>query len=342
MTVGLTLFGAPTIAFGGKSVALGFERRTQLLVYLALKRGWVARAELAALLWPDQDSKLANTNLRKALFRLQALPGAERIEVQPAALRFEARTDVHDFEAALREQRSADALTLHRGDLLAGFDDGRNEAWSGWLNFERDRLSAAWRAAAHAHLAGDVETAQAVDLALRLLDADPFDEAALRIAMKTLAQAGQVGRARQHYLEFVARLADELGLEPGAELKVAARSARRQLGRRRQAQHAAVVRTDDTLIGRTVELRRVLSALAQVDCRLLTVTGPGGVGKTRLAHRIVAECATSFADGAIFVPLDELTTPGELGGRLARELDVPLKGRTEPLEQVVDALRTRT
>jgi predicted ATPase/Tfp pilus assembly protein PilF len=41
------------------------------------------------------------------------------------------------------------------------------------------------------------------------------------------------------------------------------------------------------------------------------------------------------------VPLDELTTPGELGGRLARELDVPLKGRTEPLEQVVDALRTR-
>ena len=141
MTVGLTLFGAPTIAFGGKSVALGFERRTQLLVYLALKRGWVARAELAALLWPDQDSKLANTNLRKALFRLQALPGAERIEVQPAALRFEARTDVHDFEAALREQRSADALALHRGDLLAGFDDDRNEAWSGWLNFERDRLS---------------------------------------------------------------------------------------------------------------------------------------------------------------------------------------------------------
>ena len=50
-----------------------------------------------------------------------------------------------DFEAALREARVDDALALRRGELLAGFDDDANEAWSGWLRLERDRLRAAWR-----------------------------------------------------------------------------------------------------------------------------------------------------------------------------------------------------
>jgi len=95
----------------------------------------VGRAEIAALLWPDQDSKLAYTKLRKALHRLQSLPGAEQIEVQGSALRFEARTDVHSFEEALREQRVADALALRRGDLLVEFDDDANEAWpAGWAS----------------------------------------------------------------------------------------------------------------------------------------------------------------------------------------------------------------
>ena len=136
------------IVYGGKSVALGFERRTQLLVYLAMKRTWVGRGELAALLWPDQDSKLAYTNLRKALFRLQRFPWADQIEGQGSALRFEATTDVQAFDNALREHRTKDALPLYQGALLTGFDDDSNEAWSGWLSFERDRLQSAWRSAA--------------------------------------------------------------------------------------------------------------------------------------------------------------------------------------------------
>ena len=69
--------------------------------------------------------------------------------------------------------------------------------------------------------------------------------------------------------------------------------------------------------------------------------GPGGVGKTRLAHRAVDELAHSFADGAAFVPLDDLSTSDELGGRIAHELDIALKGHEEPMEQVIAALRER-
>jgi len=340
MTVLLSLFGAPTIERGGTTRALEFERRTQLLVYLALKRTWVGRAEIAALLWPDQDSKLAYTNLRKALHRLQSLPGAERVEVQGSALRFEVRTDVHTFEEALREQRVADALALRRGDLLVGFDDEANEAWSSWVGFERDRLRAAWRSAAQQYLSGSLEPAEAADLAARLLDDDPLDEAALRLYMESLINAGQGARARQAYREFVARLREELGLDPGASLK----AFHDDIGRAATAVIVAPPTSstlDDGFVGRTVEMRRIAALLAESDCRLLCLTGPGGVGKTRLARHALDELAPGYDDGTAFIPLDDVSSPNEIGGRIAQELDIRLKGRDEPMEQVVSALRER-
>ena len=219
MTVRLLLFSSPTVEFGGGSAALPFERRSQLLAFLALKRSWVGRAELATMLWPELSSKLAYANLRKILFRLQSLPWAPRIDAQGGVLRFEAETDVAAFESALRDNRVADALSLRRGELLVGFDDDPNEAWSSWLNFERDRLRVAWRGAALDRLAADVDPGEGIELSARLLDADPLDEAALRAHMSWLGRNGQGGRARQAYREFAGRLGEDLGLAPGAELK---------------------------------------------------------------------------------------------------------------------------
>jgi len=137
------LFGAPASARCGESTALPFERRSQLLVFLALKRAWVGRNELAVMLWPEQATKLAYSNLRKTLFRLRSVPWASGIQVQGHAVRFEADTDVYEFECALREGRVTAALAVGSGELLAGFDDDANEAWTGWLGFERDKGSAA-------------------------------------------------------------------------------------------------------------------------------------------------------------------------------------------------------
>src|SRR5438552_14780490 len=116
MTVRLRLFGRPAIDVDGRLSMLPFERRSQLLALLALRRSWVGRAELAMLLWPEQERKLAYTNLRKILFRSQSMPGADRIEPQGGALRFDVDTDVSDFEQALREDRIADELALRTCD----------------------------------------------------------------------------------------------------------------------------------------------------------------------------------------------------------------------------------
>jgi predicted ATPase/DNA-binding SARP family transcriptional activator len=340
MTLRLFLFGSPTVEYGGESVALPFERRNQLLAFLALKRSWVGRAELATMFWPDQQSKLAYANLRKILFRLQSLRWAGSIESQGAALRFEAETDVFAFESALREQRLAEALSIRRGELLAGFDDDQSEAWSSWLNFERDRLRVAWRDAALHRLTAEIDVTEGIDLSKRLLDADPLDEAALRAHMSWLARSGQSARARQAYHEFVGRLADDLGLAPGVELHALHDSLGMPISPA-SATPTASVKLDADFIGRTIELRRIASLLAQDDCRLLCLVGPGGVGKTRLAQRAMHEFAPGFSDGATFVPLEDIESANELGGRIARELDVRLAGRQEPLDQVIEFLRER-
>src|SRR5688500_5497118 len=340
MAARLQLFGSPTVVHGGDTVALPFERRTQLLVFLALRRAWVGRAELAAMLWPEQEAKLAYSNLRKTLFRLQSLPWAAGIEVQGGALRFLPDTDVAAFEAALREGRASEAIALKRGDLLAGFEGEGSEAWSAWLSFERERLGSAWRNAALAHLAAGGDPAQAVALSARLLEADSLDEAAMRAHMTALAATGQQAQARQAYRDFIRRLGEELGLEPAAELKALHDSLG---GAAAAATHAvpAPAEADASFVGRSLELRRIAQLLAERDCRLLCLIGPGGVGKTRLARRALELHAAQYPDGSAFVSLEDASDAQEAATQVARALDVPLAGRADPLTQVITRLKDR-
>ena len=342
MPARLHLFGSPTIAVDGEPMALPFERRSQLLVYLALKRGWVGRSELATIFWPEQTQKLAFANLRKTLFRLQSVAWGRPVELQGQTARLEVPTDVAEFEAALREGRIDDALARYTGDLLAGFDDAGSEAWTSWLGFERERLRAAWRGAALQRAAGEIDAGESAALTGRLLEADPLDEAALRLHLQALAQSGQGGRARQAYRTFAARLQEDLGLRPGAELQglhdtlVGAGAADAPRSPPLATDAAA---DDDGFVGRSIERRRIAEMLGQDDCRLISLVGPGGVGKTRLARRLMVELAPQFIDGAVFVALEDATTPAELGSRLAREVGADLAGRSDPFEQAIESLR---
>lgn len=338
------LFGAPMLAHGGQSTALAFERRTQLLALLALKRSWVGRAEVAALLWPDQDTRLAFTNLRKTLFRLPALPWGDCVQAQGGALRFEGSTDVAAFEAALAEGRPAEALALRRGELLAGFDDDANPAWSAWLGFERDRLRSAWRGAALGWLEHDAPAPAALALSAELLAADPYDEVALACHAGWLQRTGQAHAARQVHARFVQRLADELGLAPGAPLLAlgerlamgvplrpgATAAAAAAAPPAAQALTAAHGPDDAGFVGRNAELQRIVGLLAQDDCRLLAVLGPGGVGKTRLVRRVLRQLAAAYPCAA-FVPLEDVADSAGLGEALARALEPRLaQGQPAP------------
>lgn len=337
----LRLFGVPTLALAGQTWALPFERRSQLLVLLALRRGWVGRAEVAALLWPELEGKLAATNLRKTLFRLPMLPWGAAVQSQGGALRFDGDTDVAAFEAALAEQRLADALALREGELLQAFDDDANEAWTAWLAYERERQRAAWRGAALAWLGGDVPGPAAVALSARLLEADPLDETVLGVHVGWLARTGQAAAARQTCDRYAERLADELGLQPGAGLVQLRASLAGTSPIAVVPPPSPAPGGDEGFIGRGAELRRIAALLAQDDCRVLCLLGPGGIGKTRLARRALQELGAGFAQGAAFVSLEDVADAAGFGERLARELTGVTPGHGDALVEVIAALRGR-
>jgi predicted ATPase/DNA-binding SARP family transcriptional activator len=320
----LLLFGAPAASVGGRSVALPVERRSQLVVHLALRGDWVGRAELAALLWPDAVSKLALANLRKTLFRLPGQPWAPPLEMEGNALRLRVATDVADFDAAVRDARHRDAAAMAGAALLQGFDDDGNEAWSTWLRFERDRLRDQWRASALACLAEAPGSAEAIALATRLLEADPLDEAALHALLDGLARTGQGSRALTVYREHADRLQAELGIAPGAELQALVRQLQSPgAGAGTAAGPAAAPAPPDAdFVGRAAELRRVEALLFDEGCRLLCLLGPGGVGKTRLGREVLRRLGPRHAQGGLFVPVEDVADADELAGRLARELGV--------------------
>ncbi len=96
-----------------------------------------------------------------------------------------------------------------------------------------------------------------------------------------------------------------------------------------------------SFVGREREVEQVVALLRRGDIRLVTLTGPGGVGKTRLALRIADALAGAFLDGVALVSLAPITDPDRIVPTMARVLGVREVGDRSLAEQLTDALRDR-
>jgi DNA-binding SARP family transcriptional activator/tetratricopeptide (TPR) repeat protein len=330
-TTMLTLLGRPCVVHDGAAHELPAERRCQVLALLALRREWVARGELAALFWPGQRSELAATNLRKALHFARALPWAAALEAPPGALRFQMATDVQAVEAAHREGRIADALAHCRGTLLDGMDDTSNQAWTDWLVSERARHVRRvheLHCARLTQLEGQPEAC--IALARELLGADPLDEDAVVALLGAQRALGRLAEQREAYRSFELRLAEELGVEPSSRV-------RRQLREAPSAPSAGGAEAGGaggSFFGRAKELDELADRLARDDCRLLTVIGPGGVGKSTLLKHALRRIEPRFADAALWIALDDLQDIAQVPVRIAAELKLTLTAQQELLPPI--------
>ncbi|MCX6031359.1 MAG: BTAD domain-containing putative transcriptional regulator [Chloroflexi bacterium] len=360
----LRLFGMPRVARDDAEVTFARRKAVALLAYLAVTRQPHGRDALATLFWPDQDQTRARAGLRRVLVDLHQTLGQEwlltagdQVALADAA---ELRVDVLRFRSLLAQAAAHnhpqfricdgclaalnEAAALYRDHFLAGFTLHDTAEFDDWQAYESDGLARELAAALEKLATGLAARGQheaALVHGRRWLALDPLDETAQRAVMRLYAWAGDRAVALGQYQACVKTLAEELGVEPEPETV---------------ALHDALVRggsgAGDTagllppsaaphnlppdptpFVGREHELVQIAGLLAESACRLLTVVGPGGVGKTRLAIQAARGQVERFDHGVYLVELAAVNAAGLLAPAILRGLDVPQGGATRQAEQ---------
>ncbi|HEU5098754.1 MAG TPA: BTAD domain-containing putative transcriptional regulator [Roseiflexaceae bacterium] len=343
-------------------------RLQALLAYLLLQRAAPhARIHLAFQLWPDTTEAQAQANLRTLLHRLrQALPDANRfLHIDAQTVQWRGDTpftlDVADFERALAQAAAAEqagdqgaartalceAVEQYGGELLpALYDD--------WVLVERERLRQAFLAGLE-KLILLLEQQQnypaAIGYAQRLLRHDPLHEATYQHLMRLYALSGDRASAVRVYRTCATVLARELGVEPSPATHEAYERLRHMEAQPappagRPSSHAEgdglhnlpIALT--SFIGRTREIAEITRLLTRT--RLLTLTGAGGCGKTRLALAAANELVANYPDGVWLVDLAPLADPALVPQVVAAILGVREESQRSLTATLVDALRPRT
>jgi predicted ATPase/DNA-binding SARP family transcriptional activator len=367
----LYVFGPPRLERGGQPIDLNLRKALALCVYLAVSRQPHSRDALATLFWPDNDQREARTSLRRTLHRLtQAigddilLASADTVMLDPSA---DLWVDAAAFERLAAGDDPAAAAALYRDDFLAGFTLPDSPAFDEWQFFECERLRQLFTrlltelvTAAQSH--GDWPAA--ASYARHWVALDPLHEPAQRALIAAYAQAGHTAAALRQYQELARMLQAELDAEPEEETAALAEAVRsRRIAPPAAPEQApgapptstaaeAPPRADTRapppaplaqtpLVGRERELAEILQLLTADDTgHLLTIIGPGGTGKTRLAQAVAEQAQAHFAHGACVVSLAEAAGPRALAGPIAGAIGLPLAS-TDMEADLLAALRTR-
>jgi predicted ATPase/DNA-binding SARP family transcriptional activator len=293
-----------------------------LLAELALARGAVvATAILEESLWDDPGSVSRNA-LQATASRLRARLGQGRLEGTRVGYRLvgDLRVDLIEAEGlladALRcldsgvldEARSIAerALALFVGPTLAGVDAPMAEATRRRADELRSRAAAA-RAAALVRLGKGDEAAAGLRAEL---DRAPLDDRLVAGLLDALVAAGRATQAVQDYDRHRRLLADELGVDPSALVQESfARALAAGPAPEPGVRRAALPVPENPLLGRDAALADLCALIDDPDVRAVTVVGPGGMGKTRLALEVARAFAHRLPGGAWWVPLAPLTDP---------------------------------
>jgi predicted ATPase/DNA-binding SARP family transcriptional activator len=302
----LKFFGTFELYVDGHPVKFKRRKSELLVAYLALHLGPQMREKLASLFWGDTSDEDARRALRVTLTDARqtlgedALPGdRDSLSLRPDIYE---QVDVNQFQALLQPDPGSAptsnllaALELYRGDLLAGYYDD-------WLIPLRDACRAAvfssLRALAErARAAGHYE--QTARYARHMLEMEPLNESGLQHLLFALSASGEKEKALEALKLFEA--------QGGSELSPETLTLIRQI----RAQGSGPARLSNlprpmtSFIGREDELNAIQTLLARH--RLITLLGPGGSGKTRLAIQTGDEVAHDYPGGVWWVDFSALT-----------------------------------
>ena len=250
-------------------------------------------------------------------------------------------------------KRMETMVALYQGEFLEQLTAADSRLFEEWVLLRREWLHRQAMEAlvclAHWHeRRGELD--QARTYAHRQVEMEPWREEAHRQLMQLLAREGQRSAALAQYQACHTALAEELGIEPTQETtrlyeKIKASTSHRPLPLNRQTslrpRKGALPPSPTPFVGRETELAELAELLANPDCRLITLIGTGGVGKTRLALQAAANQIGSFAHGVAFVPLTSVCSVDLLISTIADALDFSFGQQQEPEQQLLNYLREK-
>jgi len=329
----LYLLGPPQLFLDNEPIPVERRKAVALLAYLAIERGQHGRESLSALLWPDYDQPKAFTNLRHTLWEIQQSIGEgwlittrEKIGLNKD---IDVWLDVGQFESLLTQSRAendtslripllVESTKLYRNHFMTGFSLKDAPNFNEWAFVEsedlRGQLAGALTSLSEDYCAlGQAE--KAIPYARRLITLDPLNESAHRRVMNVYLQAGQLSAALKQYQLCEEILRKELNIDPQPETRALYKKIRK-----RELNPVQVVKPSEpvsprynlplqlsSFIGREKEQKEIADLIA--THRLVTLTGAGGIGKSRLSIQVASALLHDFPDGIWLVEFAPLSDP---------------------------------
>ncbi len=347
-----------------------YRKSKAIAAYLAVTGGTTTRLQLANLLWSDLDERRGLSNVRVVVGDLRRHLGntiatgggsvwleTDRIAMVDCWALAESWTvpsgPGHTLPHATVEAMAA-AVDSYGGPFLDGFVVDGAEVFDEWVGtqretFHRRALTTLQVLADHFLEQGD--TSRVIDTCSRMVSLEPWHEQARRTLMDALSLAGHPDVALAEYRKLRGVLERELGAEP--EHETVALAERIDLQRSlRVERRPPLPAPPSSIVGRDEEIAIIEKLLTHPSAdvatgpggisfegtRLLTLCGPGGVGKTRLAHQALIQLEPTARDGAALVDLSATTRASAIAGVIAASIRLPLAGLRDPLDELCDAL----
>lgn len=376
MGLRLSLLGSPQLERDGVSLTIGRQKAFALLSYLAVTKQIQRRETLVAFFWPDVDPKLAYSYLRRDLTVLNKVLGTGWLNIDRYEIGIVDRDDfwldISQFKNALDASRTHghqvdeicsdcmtllhEAVNLYRGDFLAGLNLPDSFEFDEWKTFESQnfRTDLTWvlsRLIFGYSAQGKFD--DAIFYTRRWLRIDPFHEPAHRQLMQLYAWRGDWSAAQHHYDEYQRVLSKELSILPEEstqqlyQLIIEKKVQEPPVWQSSHATRYATPRNNlpsqlTPFVGRREELEEVKRYLLNTPaCRMLTLVGPGGIGKTRLALQAATQLLEGFKNGVFWVSLEAVDSVEQLIPTIADSLSLTFQGRQAPKAQLLNYLREK-
>jgi DNA-binding SARP family transcriptional activator/predicted ATPase len=363
----LHLFGAPQVSVNEQTVHFTRKKSLAILIYLAVENKPISRETLGVMFWPEsadsqQQVRIALSDIRKQLGNHIFLEQRNPVRVNPASLAVDVLR-FHEFATTtgIQDTDLAEITDLidHANDcFLSGFTLRDCPVFDAWLQLQEQVAIRDLQRCYHLVIQSLDKNANfegAITLSRQLIHLDPYNEEHYRLLMRFHAKNRELHQVKKVYQWLKGTLEQELGVEPDQKTQAVYLQIQQDLQKPEstdqkkpdEVSYLGGIGRAQTIpyygqpyFGRVEEQESIIQLLKDPVCRLISIIGMGGIGKTHLVSHLYPELTKLFPEGVYFIPLDSVADTSQFASEIANNLQIAQLGG-ETLPQVIGYLRSR-